>query len=212
MTAQSLKIARALTSRGWMGGEELLWLADAASTAKLVVEIGSFAGRSSRAIADNLPPGGTLYCIDPLDPRLPGLSRVPPGTGHEVTTLEEGDAIFLELGHNLADLTGGRKTSDNSGPRSVMLWRVESLYAAREMLSWSDRADFIFLDGDHSSEAVAADIEAWKSILKPDGLLAGHDYYTSEQGHHPGVREAVDAVFGGDVQRPAGSIWAWRGA
>lgn len=36
--------------------------------------------------------------------------------------------------------------------------------------------DFVFIDGDHSYEGVAADIGAWVGKLKPRGLLSGHDY------------------------------------
>ena len=71
--------------------------------------------------------------------------------------------------------------------------------------------DFIFLDGDHSKASVEEDIKLWLPHVRPGGTLAGHDYYTVEQRHHPGVREAVDAAFGTKlVRHPAGSIWTWE--
>jgi hypothetical protein len=36
--------------------------------------------------------------------------------------------------------------------------------------------DFIYLDADHSYEAVKADLEAWYPKLRPGGLFAGDDY------------------------------------
>merc|ERR1712060_898593 len=36
--------------------------------------------------------------------------------------------------------------------------------------------DLAFLDGDHSEEALAADIRAWAPKVKSGGVLAGHDY------------------------------------
>jgi hypothetical protein len=63
--------------------------------------------------------------------------------------------------------------------------------AAADMLS-PLTFDFVFIDADHSYEAVAADIDAWRSKVRPGGLLCGHDY-----GHprFPGVKQAVDERF-----------------
>lgn len=55
--------------------------------------------------------------------------------------------------------------------------------------SWvPDGLDFVFLDADHSADAVAADIKAWYPKIRHGGLLCGHDYDEKE----PGVRTAVD--------------------
>jgi hypothetical protein len=37
--------------------------------------------------------------------------------------------------------------------------------------------DFIWIDADHTYDAVVADILAWSPKLRSGGLLAGHDYY-----------------------------------
>ena len=39
-----------------------------------------------------------------------------------------------------------------------------------------DSLDFLFIDGDHSYEAVKQDLEIWYPKLKKGGILAGHDY------------------------------------
>jgi predicted O-methyltransferase YrrM len=67
------------------------------------------------------------------------------------------------------------------------------------------QADFIFIDADHSYEAVKADIAAWSKRLAPGGLIAGHDY----DAHWPGVMRAVDEAYPGRL-RGAGSIWYVR--
>jgi predicted O-methyltransferase YrrM len=54
-----------------------------------------------------------------------------------------------------------------------------------------DSLDFVFIDGDHSYEAVKADIQAWLPKVKSNGLLAGHDYGWCES-----VRKAVHEVLG----------------
>lgn len=43
-------------------------------------------------------------------------------------------------------------------------------------INWEIMADMIFVDGDHSEAGVAGDIMAWKDKIKPDGILAFHDY------------------------------------
>jgi predicted O-methyltransferase YrrM len=48
--------------------------------------------------------------------------------------------------------------------------------------------DVVYIDGDHSYDAVRADIAAYAGKLSPGGFLAGHDYHTG----YPGVMQAVD--------------------
>jgi predicted O-methyltransferase YrrM len=54
-----------------------------------------------------------------------------------------------------------------------------------------EEIDVIFLDAGHSREAVKADIEAWLPKMKPNGIMAGHDYKAWQ-----GVNKAVTEVFG----------------
>ncbi len=47
--------------------------------------------------------------------------------------------------------------------------------------------DFVFIDADHTQDAVARDIAAWTPKVRPGGLIAGHDI------RWPSVRRAVAA-------------------
>lgn len=60
--------------------------------------------------------------------------------------------------------------------------------------------DFVWIDGDHATEALLADIAAWSPALKPDGWLLGHDV------NWPTVRAAVDQVLPGYLVGPD-SVW-----
>jgi hypothetical protein len=53
--------------------------------------------------------------------------------------------------------------------------------------------DFIYLDADHSYEAIKKDIEIWYPKLRTGGTLAGHDYFDGvvPQGNF-GVKTAVN--------------------
>ena len=67
--------------------------------------------------------------------------------------------------------------------------------------------DLIFIDADHSYEAVMADIKAWLPKMKKGGLFTGHDYYEKK----PGVIQAVDEFFGkGNVTVTEAAVWIWR--
>jgi predicted O-methyltransferase YrrM len=60
-----VNIARAEQIEGWMGHDELIWLATQARTRKVIVEVGSHAGKSTRAFADNTD--GVVYAVDRWD-------------------------------------------------------------------------------------------------------------------------------------------------
>lgn len=64
--------------------------------------------------------------------------------------------------------------------------------------------DMVFLDGDHSYDQVIADIAAWYPLTRR--LLCGHDY--DFEAGFPGVKQAVNEVFGDRVSVPAETgIW-----
>lgn len=60
--------------------------------------------------------------------------------------------------------------------------------------SFVDRTiDFIYIDGEHTYDAVKTDIETYRPKLKKGGIIGGHDY---DFKHWPGVCNAVNDVFG----------------
>ncbi len=65
--------------------------------------------------------------------------------------------------------------------------------------------DVIFIDGDHAYPAVKADILSWRSKLKPDGLLCGHDFTNK-----CGVEPAVTELCPGFKQVKDTSLWYWQ--
>lgn len=53
--------------------------------------------------------------------------------------------------------------------------------------------DYIYIDADHSYEAVKRDLEDWYPKVRTGGILAGHDYIAKDSKHVKyGVIEAVD--------------------
>lgn len=74
-------------------------------------------------------------------------------------------------------------------PRITVL-RQASAAAAGEVADAS--LDLVFIDADHSQQAVLADIVAWRPKVKKNGWLGGHDYASLR---FPGVKSAVHQVF-----------------
>jgi hypothetical protein len=63
--------------------------------------------------------------------------------------------------------------------------------------------DFVFIDADHSTEGVRADINAWRPKIRAGGVLFGHDYNMKS------VRDAVQSVYKG-WQISLGDDHLWR--
>lgn len=71
-----------------------------------------------------------------------------------------------------------------------------SLNAAKKLTEAGEQFDCVYLDAAHDYDSVVADIAAWWPLVKPGGILSGHDYLfgTVEQGYPAnfGVKPAVD--------------------
>lgn len=167
----AVDIERARDIGGWMGDDELHHLASAAKRSRVFIEIGAWAGRSSRAIADNLPKDGVLYCAD---------------TWRDADTGADDD-IYLQFMANLSEHIASGK---------VRPIRMDSLTAATTSRAMNVTADCVFIDGAHDYATVKADIAAWLPLVKTGGVLCGHDYGVRE-----GVTRAVDEILDAHVAR-----------
>lgn len=143
-------IARALAVEGWMQEQELVWLAEKASTHKHIVEIGSYLGRSTSALAENTP--GVVYAFDDWKgPRDVFMSK------------EERALLLPKFKANVFDLITAGKIKVFVGDHR----KVETVEI---------KADMVFIDGSHEYEDVKQDILFWKEQLIPGGLICGHDF------------------------------------
>lgn len=160
-----LSLSKADSIPGWMTKTELRWLASKAKRATVTVEAGCWKGRSTRVLADNTK--GKVYAVDPWG----GDYLNEDGTLNEIRT-----NVFDIFQSNLSDHI-----------KSGKVIPIQSTFVD-SVSKITDTPDFIFIDGDHRYQTVLADIAAAKSILKPKGILAGHDF-----GHPdwPGVEQAA---------------------
>lgn len=178
--ASQVDITKALALGGWMSEPELIWLATQAKSRMHIVEFGSLHGRSTRAIADNHNPMGRIWAVDPWagDYYSEEGTNIPISTyvmPYFVTNLKD----HIDHGHVI--------------PVRMFSYQFSIPYAV----------DMVFIDGDHRYATVVKDIKKAHELLKPGGLICGHDY-----GHPawPGVKQAVDEYVG-RIEKE-GTIWS----
>jgi hypothetical protein len=73
---------------------------------------------------------------------------------------------------------------------------------------WEEPVDFVFIDAEHTYEAVVSDVIAWLPHVKVGGLITGHDY---KHENFPGVTQAVNDVFGSigwTIEDAGAYVWA----
>lgn len=198
LNCDGLYIWRAAQIDGWFGVDEGAWIARQVKSLPMgakILEVGSWHGRSSRFIADNLPEAAQVFCVDTFN----GSSDEPEmhGTAH----YDSGDHAHQWWWCNLHEhILQGR----------VVPTRMHSANAAHTLKHLGMKFDLIFIDGDHSEEGIKTDVEAWLPVLKQGGLICGHDYYKEHEGPHwVHVRQYIEAKFP-DVEKTATSIWYTR--
>ena len=118
---------------------------------KVGAEVGVEQGKFSEEICkDN--PGVKLYCVDPWQAYTRYADHV------DQAKL---DRYFVEAVDRLA-------------PYGVIIKRMTSLEAAKDFETNS--LDFVYIDGNHEYQFVVNDICEWMRVVRPGGILAGHDY------------------------------------
>jgi hypothetical protein len=173
--------SRAQRIDGFISDDELRWLAEEANKHTTIIEVGSWHGRSSRSIADNMPKSGTLYCVD----HWLG-SEAERETCHRSAKLQDGDDAFIKFSANLFDHIQNGK---------VIPLRMRSKHAAELLYTRGVTAEMVFIDAGHTYEEVKDDISVWLPLVMDGGTICGHDY-CHENNMWPEVRQAVDEIFG----------------
>lgn len=159
---------------GWMNPRELAWLSLHASQMGSVVEIGSWKGRSTYAIASGCK--GPVYAVDTF-------AGSPSEPEHQKQVATAGGSVFGEFQRN------------TKGFQNLRTHEKTSIEAAKQVPD----ADMVFIDAEHTYEAVKVDLEAWRPKTKK--LICGHDATSPE------VMRAVQEVLGEVQIEPQTSIW-----
>jgi predicted O-methyltransferase YrrM len=161
-----MNLGKALTITGWMSPQELTFLAKTAAKSSNILEVGSFQGRSTRAMVDNSI--AKITCVDPWD----GKTQLYNGVMLSNGTNEDYSRFFMNLYEFINN-------------------RVIPVRKRFDQFTSDERFDFLFIDAIHEYDALLSDIKQGLPLLTPDAVIAGHDYCPS----WPGVIQAVDEIF-----------------
>lgn len=101
----------------------------------------------------------------------------------------QSEGAYQQTVENLSEFNGQYK-----------IINMDSVSASK--LFEDNSVDFVFIDAGHEYEDVKTDILLWLPKLKKKGIMAGHDYNGFDrEGGYPGVRKAVDEIFGKKVNK-----------
>ncbi|HJQ84974.1 MAG TPA: class I SAM-dependent methyltransferase [Candidatus Binatia bacterium] len=148
-------LAKVRATGGRMTAAECEALYDLAREAKdgCIVEIGTFRGKSTVACALGARAGGgaRVWAVDPFIPFVGACGgRFGPG-----------DKVALLRNLLLADVA-----------EQVWMLHAPSTQAAA---GWREPIALLWLDGDHTYEAVRSDLDAWAPFVVAGGTVAFHD-------------------------------------
>ena len=121
------------------------------------VEIGVYAGANAAQILSTWP--GVLFLVDPWE--------------------SQDAAVYCEthIDHGATEKLARERLAP-FGNR-VGFFKLTSDSFFEHIKGTEGRFDFIYIDGNHSGEQVKRDIENSWALLKPGGLMGGHDWFES---------------------------------
>lgn len=172
--------------QGWYGNGAPIEMLFAIYKPKVVIEVGCWAGASTRHMASLLSEGGVVYAVD----HWKGSIEHQPGQGWWSPILPK---LYEQFLSNVihAQLTD-----------KIIPVRMSSLEASKHLAHIS--ADLIYIDASHDYQSVYDDLNAWYPLLKEGGILSGDDW------GYPDICKAVYQFAeekGLEVKAPEARLW-----
>lgn len=159
-----------------------------------VLEIGAYEGASalvwSCAIEEHLGGKGSVLCVDPWEPYWEDAKHSKDWEQVELA-LANGEA-FRRFAHNIT-------------LAPVLISWMRAPFAEAEARLGDSLYDIVYVDGDHSLDAVGIDIALGRRHLKPGGIICGDNF----QHEYPGVMHAARKAFGASLKVES---CVWRAA
>jgi hypothetical protein len=145
---------------GWLSSSEALGLYHLSKGLKknsVVVEIGSWQGKSTYCLAKGLPENGFVIAIDPFD-----------ASGEQ-----ESEVKYVERARGITLLEMFQKNMIDHGVSDRI--RVFQGFSY-QFIEKIEKIDLLFIDGDHSIQGCDFDFINYSKLVTVGGLIAFHDY------------------------------------
>ena len=187
------RVDESLKILGGTNKRELHWLAWKARGCDLVIEIGTWLGRSAYAMGTMVR--GKVIAIDTFAPVWPpdknsrSWFRRKIGVPMEFFN-ENKDYMYNQCLDNLVGLIEDGK---------VEVIRGDSSFVKNDLQGLKGLVDMVFIDGDHSYEGAKRDILDYKPLIRKGGFISGHDFGKE-------VKEAVLELLP-EAKLTTGCIW-----
>jgi len=151
-----------------------------------MVEIGCYRGESTRIWSTMF---NEVYAIDPWEYETAYMLR----EFNHVCKQQPLEKIKEELDwENIGTIaTGVEDSFDEVTKTRKNIFKMKGTSMELCNTFEEEELDFVYIDGDHSYEAVVDDIMGWLPKLKPNRFIAGHDY----TGNYPQIKEAVNTIL-----------------
>lgn len=151
-----------------------------------VIEIGSWQGRSTAYLAQ--------ACADTRNGQVHAIDTFQGNPGHETNYLVNDTLATLEQSF--------RGNIERAGLADwVVVHAKHSADAAQDVRSQCEGARMLFIDGEHTYEAVASDLKLYADLVLPGGSIVFDDYAPGFEGDVRAIHEHV-AAHPGRYGRP----------
>lgn len=165
---------------GWLSEDEAEYLSSIAKGSILSIEFGAWCGRSTLCLSNS----EHHVSVDAWFRSMLDFSQE--GIFDDMMPI----AKWRELTMGLPNVTG--IVGDLRSPA------MESLLTS----AYGGRCDVVFIDANHGYPSVIRDIRLARKLVRPGGVICGHDY----KPEFPGVIKAVNECFE-NRRIAAGSVW-----
>ena len=163
----------------------------------VIVELGSFFGRTAVAFAEGANPSVKIYCIDYFDEWRSHLrdNDAPGGSFWELDKVYDKEQEFL------------KNTKDYKNIVPLKLKEGQMVYPYNK-----EPIDILFIDALHKNPSDIANIMFFKKFVKQGGMICGHDYYEDNRFPDVGINiKILEKMFNTTVTLYKwSSMWSIR--
>ena len=183
--------------QGWNSGHP--WLSDPAPTARVILDVGTWKGRSTAFLANAIKQRQQDGCVISIDTFLGSIEHVLPD-GPFFTAIPRRHGMPMLYEQFLTNMV-------TNGLTDIVIPVALPTHIAAEMLRhFRISADLVHIDAAHDYLSVQRDVHAYWDLLHLGGVLIGDDYDAA----FPGVVKAADE-FAAEMGLTIAVSWPkWR--